>query len=279
MSHPDQELITKAESLLLSYNHATSSKKRAVIREKLKRMAVEMGTAKEIWDAPRRHPEYMFNDFSKKDLVSNSEEFNLSPNQLFLKKWLSPDSDNNGVLLFHGVGVGKTCVQSSQNTARSSMAYVCRELGRRTADATTSYASTKQTTSSGWSIFLYLRPQSMQFLLICEPLWLLVKNGIVEKAMKMYCADKGSCTFLVCQTSYDVQFGHPICRRSYRFSFISIYGRVRPRIAIRRNNEWTDPIPNITTHHLRPAIQPPVFASRLREIASGRRVPWKQRAR
>ena len=117
MSHPEQELITKAESLLLSYNHATSSKKRGVIREKLKRMAVEMGTAAEIWEAPRRNPEYQFNVFSKTDLVSNSEEFNLSPNQLFLKKWLSPDSDNNGVLLFHGVGVGKTCtsIQIAEN--------------------------------------------------------------------------------------------------------------------------------------------------------------------
>ena len=36
-------------------------------------------------------------------------EFALTNNQRFLKRFVSPDSVNRGVLLFHGVGVGKTC--------------------------------------------------------------------------------------------------------------------------------------------------------------------------
>jgi hypothetical protein len=39
----------------------------------------------------------------------DKEVFALTNNQRFLKRFLSPDSMNRGVLLFHGVGVGKTC--------------------------------------------------------------------------------------------------------------------------------------------------------------------------
>jgi hypothetical protein len=39
----------------------------------------------------------------------DKEAFALTNNQRFLKRFLSPDSMNRGVLLFHGVGVGKTC--------------------------------------------------------------------------------------------------------------------------------------------------------------------------
>ena len=35
--------------------------------------------------------------------------FELSPHQLFLKNYLSPQTPYNGILIFHGVGVGKTC--------------------------------------------------------------------------------------------------------------------------------------------------------------------------
>jgi hypothetical protein len=36
-------------------------------------------------------------------------EFTLTPNQLFVRNFMSPKSPYNGVLLFHGVGSGKTC--------------------------------------------------------------------------------------------------------------------------------------------------------------------------
>ena len=35
--------------------------------------------------------------------------FELSPHQLFLKNYLSPNTPYNSILIFHGVGVGKTC--------------------------------------------------------------------------------------------------------------------------------------------------------------------------
>ena len=36
-------------------------------------------------------------------------KFSLSPNQKFLKKYLSENTNYNGILLYHGTGVGKTC--------------------------------------------------------------------------------------------------------------------------------------------------------------------------
>ena len=37
-------------------------------------------------------------------------KFKLSPNQKFLKKYLSENTNYNGILLYHGTGVGKTLV-------------------------------------------------------------------------------------------------------------------------------------------------------------------------
>ena len=39
----------------------------------------------------------------------NTKFFELSPHQLFLKNLLSPNTQYKGLLIFHGVGVGKTC--------------------------------------------------------------------------------------------------------------------------------------------------------------------------
>ena len=39
----------------------------------------------------------------------NPSSFRLTPNQQFLKNFLSPDTPYNGILLFHSVGTGKTC--------------------------------------------------------------------------------------------------------------------------------------------------------------------------
>ena len=35
--------------------------------------------------------------------------FELSPHQVFLKQWMSPNTPYKGLLIYHGVGVGKTC--------------------------------------------------------------------------------------------------------------------------------------------------------------------------
>ena len=40
---------------------------------------------------------------------SSSGDFQLTPPQRFLRRYFSPQSDRTGILLFHGVGVGKTC--------------------------------------------------------------------------------------------------------------------------------------------------------------------------
>ena len=47
-----------------------------------------------------------------KDFTSKSE-FALDPHQIFLKNYISPDTPYNGVLVFHGTGVGKTCTAIS----------------------------------------------------------------------------------------------------------------------------------------------------------------------
>ena len=38
-----------------------------------------------------------------------SNRFEMAPHQLFLKNWMAPDTPYKGLLVFHGVGVGKTC--------------------------------------------------------------------------------------------------------------------------------------------------------------------------
>lgn len=43
------------------------------------------------------------------DLVDSMCRFNLSENQKFLKTYISENTPYNGILLFHGTGVGKTC--------------------------------------------------------------------------------------------------------------------------------------------------------------------------
>ena len=47
-----------------------------------------------------------------KNVVKNEKkikEFELEPHQNFLKNYISPDTPYNGILIFHGTGVGKTC--------------------------------------------------------------------------------------------------------------------------------------------------------------------------
>lgn len=45
----------------------------------------------------------------KKDTCRSTEEFEISPVQRFIARFLSPTTPYNSALLYHGVGVGKTC--------------------------------------------------------------------------------------------------------------------------------------------------------------------------
>ena len=42
-------------------------------------------------------------------LQTSKKDFVLEPHQIFLKNYISPDTPYNGILIFHGTGVGKTC--------------------------------------------------------------------------------------------------------------------------------------------------------------------------
>lgn len=53
-----------------------------------------------------QHPEYALNVNVKNP---NNTMFILSRNQRFVKKFMSPNTRNQSILLYHGVGVGKTC--------------------------------------------------------------------------------------------------------------------------------------------------------------------------
>lgn len=63
-------------------------------------------------------PEYFLDKYSDNYNKTNldaviSSIFELSPNQRFLKKFMSLNTKNRSLLLFHGVGVGKTCASIS----------------------------------------------------------------------------------------------------------------------------------------------------------------------
>lgn len=53
-----------------------------------------------------------YNDISNK-MCNQNDGFKLTNNQIFLKNFLSPNTPYNSLLLYHGVGVGKTCAAIS----------------------------------------------------------------------------------------------------------------------------------------------------------------------
>ena len=50
-----------------------------------------------------------FIDEKKENTLIKKKDFILQPHQIFLKNYISPDTPYNGILVFHGTGVGKTC--------------------------------------------------------------------------------------------------------------------------------------------------------------------------
>lgn len=63
--------------------------------------------------------EFYKNRYTKEYLERKTKpnEFNLTPSQLFLRNFISPDTPYNGILIFHGTGSGKSCaaVQIAEN--------------------------------------------------------------------------------------------------------------------------------------------------------------------
>ena len=48
-------------------------------------------------------------NFNIRKDINKIKEFELDPHQVFLRTYISPDTPYNGILVFHGTGVGKTC--------------------------------------------------------------------------------------------------------------------------------------------------------------------------
>ena len=55
------------------------------------------------------HPEYFLNQYHDKSSFEEKDFFMFTQNQKFLRTFLTPKLENRGLLLFHEVGVGKTC--------------------------------------------------------------------------------------------------------------------------------------------------------------------------
>lgn len=104
------------KNLLSKYDNSFSFTDKIEIEEQLKK--------KQQLVQPVRIQPYMYINYTDSYNGKNETEqaykdniFSLTSNQHFLKKFLSFDSINRGMLLFHGVGVGKTCsaIQIAEN--------------------------------------------------------------------------------------------------------------------------------------------------------------------
>ena len=55
-------------------------------------------------------PEKDFENFEKKvNILCQKKDFQLSPHQMFVRNFLSFETPYNSLLLYHGLGTGKTC--------------------------------------------------------------------------------------------------------------------------------------------------------------------------
>ena len=61
-----------------------------------------------------KYPEEVITDIKKQaNFLCNEKEFELMPHQKFVRNFLSSMTPYNGVLLYHGLGTGKTCTAIS----------------------------------------------------------------------------------------------------------------------------------------------------------------------
>lgn len=114
-SKEDEDEYKDVLKLLMTYEETKSFKEKTKLKNALlhKKYINSFDN-----DRLNEHKEYVF-DFNKNSQydIDKSNVFMLSNNQKFVKKIISPQTGNTGVLLFHGVGVGKTCsaIQIAEN--------------------------------------------------------------------------------------------------------------------------------------------------------------------
>jgi len=68
----------------------------------------------EITDSDFNKNIYLKKEFRDTEIKEKKQEykkkdFTLESHQIFLKNYISPDTPYNGILIYHGTGVGKTC--------------------------------------------------------------------------------------------------------------------------------------------------------------------------
>ena len=68
--------------------------------------SIKIAKKKEFYD--NRYEDRVYDFKEQSELLCNSD-FELMPHQIFVKNFLSSNTPYNGLLLFHGVGTGKTC--------------------------------------------------------------------------------------------------------------------------------------------------------------------------
>lgn len=115
-SKEDDEEYEEIINLLRKYEETKSFKEKTTVRNDLLRKKYINSLEN---DRLNEHKEYVF-DFNNEiqyDVDDKNNAFALSNNQKFVKKFISPHTGNTGILLFHGVGVGKTCsaIQIAEN--------------------------------------------------------------------------------------------------------------------------------------------------------------------
>ena len=103
------EQFNQVRKLIASFEQADTFRAKDEYQRQLLRMR-NPSHVDRLYD----HPAYLTKVSAP---VADSTDFELTANQRFLKKYMSPETNNRAVLLFHGVGVGKTCsaIQISEN--------------------------------------------------------------------------------------------------------------------------------------------------------------------
>lgn len=108
-------LVEQVHRLLKQFDQATSTPERHAIQDKLRDVKDSLQKQQKPANGKShkrqllQKAEFAMNLYSPEANTLSPDEWRLSPNQLFVKKYVSPDSEQNGVMLFYGTGIGKTC--------------------------------------------------------------------------------------------------------------------------------------------------------------------------
>jgi len=103
------QIKKNVHALLQQFDRALTREERVEIRSQLQdiRQQFESPTGEDIKAEVWTKGEYLLNQYPAQ--IKSDNRFMLMPHQTFLKKWVSQDTRNRSLLLFHDVGVGKTC--------------------------------------------------------------------------------------------------------------------------------------------------------------------------